>query len=123
MLACAGLIACGAEEPSGSVASWGDIPVYPGSKQIEKGNWELPAVEAEYSTTDWRYYEIEDSMDMVVDFYKSQMFGKGWTKRGWVESEEASWCSYSKNNAMDGVLVWICPEGDKTILALMRGSV
>jgi hypothetical protein len=140
MLGCVGLIACGGgegetaqpapEEPQlvrtfspGIAINWGDMPVYPDALKIQEGNWEIPTLEQQWARVEWRYYETEDSTSMVADFYKSQMYGKGWTKRGWVEIGEISSCAYSKNNAMDGAFVWISPDNEKTILALMRGSL
>lgn len=140
MLGCVGLVACGGgegetaqpapEEPQivrtmapGIAINWGDVPVYPDAKKIQEGDWEISTMEAEWARSEWRYYETEDSTSMVADFYKSQMYGKGWTERGWVETEEISSCAYSKNNSMDGAFVWISSDKGKSVLALMRGSI
>jgi hypothetical protein len=48
--------------------------------------------------------------------------GSGWEEVGWVKTEEANWCSYTKNNGKDGAMVWISWEGNRDVFALMRAT-
>jgi len=49
------------------------MPVYSGTKQVEKGSWSIPAEEREWSKVEWRYYEAKDSVKAVTTFCRAQM--------------------------------------------------
>ena len=91
MLACIGLIACGAESgttPLSGGNSWGDVPVYSGAKQVQKGSWSIPPAEGEWVKVEWHYYETGDSVGSVAAFYRAEMPGEGWDEMAWFEMQE-----------------------------------
>lgn len=76
---------------SGGGVSWGDMPVYSGAKEIQKGSWATPPAEGDYSTVEWRYYQADADPSAVATFYKSAMPGEGWQEAAWVEMPEGKW--------------------------------
>ena len=102
--------------------NWSDMPVYAGAKEIQKGNWVIPAEEGEFSKVAWRYYECSDSVTKVSKYYRNEMPEEDWEETFWMEVQETSWAYYSKNNERDGAMVWVSTDGGKTIIAMMRGT-
>jgi hypothetical protein len=103
--------------------TWNDMPIYSGAGQIQKGTWSIPpADDAEYAKFEWRYYESSASQEDVAAYYKSQMPGKGWEEKGWMDMGEVSWSMYNKNNEKDAAMVWISNQEGKTAIALWRAS-
>jgi hypothetical protein len=77
---------------------FGDIPIYPGCKQLIKmvgsETWE-----GEPGVLDHRMYITTDSPDKVVKFYKQKMPGNGWTEDSWMEGDNLNLGSYTKDTA------------------------
>lgn len=121
VLGLGGLAAC---KGGGNEAkeTWGDIPLYPGAKQAQKGSWEIPPEQGEWAEVEWRYYETDDSADDVAAFYQSQMPNQGWEEILWMEAEGIAWGYYSKNDEKDGAMFWCGSEEGRTFFALMRAS-
>jgi hypothetical protein len=111
-----------AASSSGSI--WGDMPVYSGADQIQKGNWAIPADEGEFSKVEWHYYETKDSAEDVAAFYRSKMPGNGWTEKMWMEAGGVAWGYFTKNDEKDGAMFWCSfdEETNKTVFAVMRGT-
>ncbi len=103
--------------------TWNDMPVYSGAGQVQKGTWSIPpSDDADYGKFEWRYYESSASMSDVAAFYRSQMPGKGWEEKGWMEMGEVSWGMYNKNNENDAAMVWVSNQEGKTAIALWRAA-
>jgi hypothetical protein len=151
ILGCIGLAACGGDNDKGTTSTpsstpasspaqtsktvstsaassggnlWGDMPVYSGASQIQKGNWAIPADEGEFSKVEWRYYETKDKADDVAAFFKSKMPGNGWTEAMWMDAGGISYGYFNKNDEKDGAMFWCSydQEKNKTIFAVMRGT-
>jgi hypothetical protein len=65
--------------------NFGDIPIYPGCKQLAKITGEED-MNGQPGILDHRIYSTSDSVDKVVSFYKTQMPANGWTEESWYES-------------------------------------
>lgn len=121
VLLCAGVTAC-ATKPQ---PYWNDIPVYPKAKEVQKGSWSIPEVEKKWGNVKWSYWETNDSVDDVSDFYEDQMRIAGWKAEGWISTSIAAYGNFTKNDGKDGAMVWTSiVVGDKTGIALahMQGS-
>jgi len=110
------------EETSSQSEWWSDVPVYAGAKEIQKGSWAIPADDGEFSKVTWKYYECSDSAAKVSAYYKDEMPEEDWNETFWMESQDTSWGYYYKNNQEDGAMVWVSTDGNKTIIAVMRGG-
>lgn len=107
---------------SGGDVSWGDMPVYSGAKEIQKGSWATPPAGGDYSRVEWRYYEADADVSAVATFYKSAMPGEGWQEATWVEVPDGRWGMYNKNNEQDAAMIWVARKEGNTVIALMRAS-
>jgi hypothetical protein len=102
--------------------TWNDVPVYGGADQIQEFNMSFSPDEGEYSKFEWRYYEVNDSVDDIVDFYKDKMPDNGWDETMWMDMMEIAYGMYMKNNENDAAMVWIASEEGKTLLGLWRAA-
>jgi hypothetical protein len=64
--------------------NFGDIPIYPGSEQIMKVTGE-EELNGQPGIIDHRMYQVSDSVEKVISFYKEKMPGNGWTEEAWYE--------------------------------------
>ena len=112
-----------ASTPSGGGGqTWEDIPVYPGANQVANIAGEIPPPAGDWSEMKWRYYETNDTVVQVADFYKSQMPNNGWEQSQWIDGGESmSFGFYEKSNGQDGAMIWEIIDGSNTFFALMRG--
>ena len=106
----------------GSGFTWNDVPIYGGASQVQEFNISIPPEEGEYSRVEWRYYETNDDIDKVVDFYKDKMPDNGWDEMAWMDMMEIGYGMYMKNNEADAAMVWLSSSDGKTEIALWRAS-
>lgn len=109
------------ETPSGSL-NWGDMPVYPGADEIQKGSWSIPPAEGDYSKVEWRYYETSDDADKVGEYYKDKMEDNDWEEMLWMDVADMKWGMFTKNNERDAAMIWVAAEEDNNVIAMMRAT-
>ena len=115
-------ISAPASQVAGGGLNWNDMPVYSGATNIQSASWAVPPAGGDYSKVEWRYYTSGDSISAVASFYKAQMPGQGWQQTAWIDTQQGSWGSFTKNNEQDAALVWIGPGEGNTSIALMRAT-
>ncbi len=120
VLGCASIVACGSK----TITYWNDIPVYPGTEQVQKGSWSIPAVDTKLGNVKWIYYQTNDSVSEVSAFYEDQMPIAGWKAEASFVTDIIAYGNYTKNNGKDAALAWagrVVGDG-KTNIALMQAS-
>ena len=93
-------------KPSGDAESFGDIPIYPGAKQLYKIKGEEP-MDGQAATVEHRLYGTSDSTDKVVAFYKKEMPANGWTETFWSESDLLNMGTFEKNGQQSVAVIAI----------------
>ena len=57
------------------------------------------------------YYEANDNVVQITDFYKAQMPGYGWEETMWVDGGESmGFGYYMKNNGEDAAMVMVVAD-------------
>jgi hypothetical protein len=121
------------EGDGGSSGSVGDMPVYPGAKEVTSGEWSgseapIPGIggganPSDYGTVKYGMYETDDSPDDVFNWYKDKM--SGW-KEEWIMSSSGEGAGsigvWSKDDGKTSGWVTVSEEGGTTSLMIMTGS-
>jgi len=121
------------EEEDGAVeASIADVPVYPGAKKTQSGEWSggeaaipmlgAPIEAAEYGTIEFAMFETGDSADEVFSFYKDEMgdWEELWTFSGSGE-EAVGMGIWTKDEGKVAAWVVVGEEDDTTSLMIAVG--
>jgi len=115
--------------------SLGDVPIYPGAKEITSGEWSgseggIPGIgsavdTADYQNIEFAMYETDDSPEDVFDWYKDKMSdwdeegsfsgGSGsdygayalWTKDG---GKTGAWITVGESDGTTNLGVWVASE-------------
>jgi len=105
--------------------AWGDIPVYPGAVEVEKGeDWWVPSEARAFSDVEWLYYRLPDTVIVgdVSLFYKLTMEEMDWLNQLWYqEAQDTAVMEFRRNMRSDGLHIWIQAKGEYTVFSLMRG--
>lgn len=105
--------------------AWGDIPVYPGAIEVEKGeDWWIPSEARAFSDVEWLYYRLPATVIVgdVSLFYKLTMEEMGWLDQLWYqEAQDTAVMEFRRNMRSDGLHIWIQAKGEYTVFSLMRG--
>ncbi len=124
----------GGAEDGGGEGSIADVPVYPGAKKTDSGEWSgsealIPAIggdleAADYTKIEYGIYECEDSSDEVFDWYKDKM--NGWKEEFTLSSsgEEGGGGVgiWSKDDGKVAAWITVSEEDGTTSLMIMVGS-
>ena len=104
---------------------WGDIPVYPGAVEVEKGEyWLVPSEARAFTDVEWLYYRLPATVTVgdVSLFYTTTMEELGWLEQLWYqEAQDTAVMEFRRNMRSDGLHVWIQAKGEHTVFSLMRG--
>ena len=117
----------------GSSGSVGDMPVYPGAKEVTSGEWSgseapIPGIggganPSDYGTVKYGMYETDDPPDTVFSWYKDKM--SGW-KEEWIMSSSGEGAGsigvWSKDDGKTSGWVTVSEDAGKTSLMIMTGS-
>ena len=123
------------EDSGGSGGSLGDVPIYPGAKEITSGEWSgseggIPGIgsgvdTADYENIEFAMYETDDSPEDVFDWYKDKMSdwdeegsfsgGSGsdygayalWTKDG---GKTGAWITVGESDGTTSLGVWVASQ-------------
>jgi hypothetical protein len=98
------------------------MPIYPGDKEIQKGNWAIPPTQGDYASFEWRYYSTSEDLNKVSDFYRNQMPANGWEEMGTMASKDVAWFMYQKNNEQQAAMDWFSYEDRETSFALWKAT-
>jgi hypothetical protein len=122
------------EDNGGGGGSLGDVPIYPGVKEVSSGEWSgsdalVPGMGSEvdptaFDTVKYGMYETDDAPDEVFDWYKDEM--SGW-KEEWVfssggEEGAGSIGIWSKDDGKAAAWIVVAEEEGKTSLTIMTGG-
>jgi hypothetical protein len=116
------------EKASSSGDSWEDIPIYPGASEREKIEISMPDAQQvgaeELESVEWRYYETQDEVKDVADFYKVEMPNQGWEERMWMDfSEEMSIGQYQRRQGeITSMIQTVKDQEGTTFITIMRGE-
>jgi hypothetical protein len=101
-------------------AGWADIPVYPGSKQVQGLTMTVPseALGDEYEKVEWRYYTTNDAVDKVSNFFKAEMPKKGWKETGWMAFEGMAMGIYENAAGDTAAGVWVGKNQGENVTSL-----
>lgn len=116
-----------------SGGSVGDMPVYPGAKEVTSGEWSgseapIPGIggganPSDYGTVKYGMYETDDSPDDVFNWYKDKM--GGW-KEEWIMSSSGEGAGsigvWSKDDGKTSGWVTVSEDAGTTSLMIMTGS-
>jgi hypothetical protein len=91
--------------------NFGDIPIYPGCTQLMKITGDEDN-DGQPGILDHRIYITSDSVEKVVNFYKTQMPLNGWNEDMWAEST-ITIGSYSKSEKNSAAVIGIAPADAK----------
>lgn len=121
------------EEEDGAVeASIADVPVYPGAKKTQSGEWSggeaaipmlgAPIEAAEYGTIEFAMFETGDPANDVFSFYKDEMkdWEELWTFSGSGE-EAVGMGIWTKDEGKVAAWVVVGEEDDTTSLMIAVG--
>ncbi|MGB6838334.1 MAG: hypothetical protein WBF66_11625 [Dehalococcoidia bacterium] len=120
------------EEDAGEAASIADVPVYPGAKKIQSGEWSggeaaipmlgAPVEAEEYGTIEFAMFETGDSADEVFSFYKDEMgdWEELWTFSGSGE-EAVGMGIWTKDDGKVAAWVVVGEEDGTTSLMIAVG--
>jgi hypothetical protein len=121
----------GEAEDGGGEGSIGDVPVYPGAKEVMSGEWSgseaaIPMMGApmdpeDYGTVEYAMYETDDSAEEVFGFYEDEMKGwnEEWTFSGGDETGMGGMGIWSKDDG--AVAAWIVVSEEDGTTSLMIG--
>jgi hypothetical protein len=107
----------------GTTDIWSDIPIYTGAKSAtDTGFGETIQGDPSYPNAGWHFYETQDGVSAVSDFYKDQMPGKGWTKESWADIGEMQFGSFTKGNESRRCLIYVIDNGNGTSINIMSAA-
>lgn len=121
------------EEEGRAEASIADVPVYPGAKKIQSGEWSggeaaipmlgAPVEAEEYGTIEFAMFETGDSADDVFSFYKDEMgdWEELWTFSGGGEEGMAGMGIWTKDDGKVAAWVVVGEEDGTTSLMIAVG--
>ncbi len=98
--------------------TWDDMPIYPGAETEEMAWVSLDLGDGMKSES--RIYTTSDSLDDVVDFYKSEMPKNGWGDTMFIHVGDMASGMFAKNGGQDIGQVIISVGGDVVDISLQR---
>jgi len=118
----------------GSSGSIGDVPIYPGAKETDKGEWSgseaiIPSMGSDvdagnYTKVQYGMYETEDAAGDVFDWYKDKM--GDWKEEGTFSSgsgdSAGAFGVWTKDDGKEAVWITISEDSGTTTLAIFYGS-
>jgi len=107
---------------------WGDIPIYPGAKEVFKLiSDQDETLNDQPAIFEHRMYELSAKRVDVVAFYKDKMPANGWKETSWMEmgsgGEGGSIAQYDKNDGQAMAVVTCTDTDEGTVLTLDKKSI
>ena len=122
------------EDNGGGGGSLGDVPIYPGAKEVSSGEWSgsdalVPGIGSEVDPTAFEavkygMYETDDAPEEVFDWYKDEMSGwkEEWTFSNAGDEGAGSIGIWSKDDGKAAAWIVVAEEEGKTSLTIMTGA-
>ena len=117
-----------------SGGSIGDVPIYPGAKEITSGEWSgseggIPGIGSAVDTGDYQniefaMYETDDSPEDVFDWYKDKM--NSWSSQGSFSGGDTGsiggFASWTKDDGKEAAWISVSEDSGTTTLGIFFGS-
>ena len=117
-----------------SGGSIGDVPIYPGAKEITSGEWSgseggIPGIgsgvdTADYQNIEFAMYETDDSPEDVFDWYKDKM--SDWDEEGSFSggsgSDYGAYALWTKDGGKTGAWITVGASDGTTSLGVWVAS-
>lgn len=95
------------QQSSGGGATWGSIPIYPGSEQVIKLTSDDETLNDKPAIMEHRTYSTGANVNDVGNWYKDKMLANGWDETMWAEIHLGFMGQYEKNGGNEIVVLGI----------------